>query len=59
MGDAKKIFSGLEKVYAVAHNHGASILALTVPECSAKIEWLDENRNELNELIKGRSGERL
>lgn len=53
------IFAGLEEIYKVALDHGASILALTVPECAAKSRSLDERRNELNTLIKERKGDRL
>lgn len=53
------IFAGLEKTYKVALDHGASILAMTVPECAAVSKSLDERRERLNTLIKERKGDRL
>jgi hypothetical protein len=45
------IFSSLKKVYDFALEHGANVLALTVPECAAQIPNLDSRREELNRLI--------
>jgi hypothetical protein len=48
-----RIFSSLKKVYNIAFQHGANILALTIPECSAKNANLDRRRNAVNEMILG------
>jgi hypothetical protein len=53
------IFAGLEKIYKVALDHGASVLALTVPECAVIDTSLDGRRNKLNTLIKERKGDHL
>jgi len=48
---ADRIFTELEKVWEVPLGSGSKVLALTVPECSAKKERLDNRRNELNKKI--------
>ncbi len=53
------IFSGLQECYEVALEHGANILALTVPECSALVEHLDRRRDELNNMIKEHEADRM
>jgi lysophospholipase L1-like esterase len=55
----EQIFTGLEKIYKVALEHGARILALTVPECGVINKSLDERRGRLNALIKERKGNHL
>lgn len=57
--EAEPVFAGLEKIYQVALEHGANILALTVPECYAVSPKLDARRDKLNTLIKEYKAERL
>jgi hypothetical protein len=56
---ATEIFDALRKCYDVAFEHGAKVLALTVPECSAKNAGLDERRDALNTLVKEYKAENL
>jgi hypothetical protein len=48
---ADRVFTELEKVWQVPLESGSKVLALTVPECSAKQERLVARRNELNKRI--------
>lgn len=57
--EADRVFAGLEKIYQVAFDHGANVLALTIPECYAVSPKLDARRDKLNNLIKEYNAERL
>ncbi|KAK1636653.1 GDSL-like Lipase/Acylhydrolase [Colletotrichum phormii] len=46
-----RIFDSLRRVYDSAIAKGSKVLALTVPECSAKNEKLDARRRQLNNII--------
>ncbi|KAH6980681.1 SGNH hydrolase-type esterase domain-containing protein [Ilyonectria sp. MPI-CAGE-AT-0026] len=50
-----KVFHALESHWNTAIGNGSKVLALTVPECKAKPEWLVVNRNELNQQIMSHS----
>lgn len=43
--------SGLERTWRVVTSKGSQLLALTIPECHAKVPWLNEARNHVNEKI--------
>ena len=47
-----------EKVWDLALDHSASVLALNVIECAASIGTIVERRNRLNELIGSHSQDR-
>ncbi|RCI15564.1 hypothetical protein L249_3498 [Ophiocordyceps polyrhachis-furcata BCC 54312] len=49
--EAADIFDALESCYNLVIARGGRVLALTVPECSAKLAWIDETRKSLNESI--------
>ncbi|KXH66277.1 GDSL-like Lipase/Acylhydrolase [Colletotrichum salicis] len=46
-----RIFDSLRRVYDSAIAKGSKVLALTVPECSAKNEKLNARRRQLNSII--------
>jgi hypothetical protein len=46
-----RIFEALKRSWEEAISTGSKVLALTVPECSAKSTSLDRKRNELNAHI--------
>ena len=43
--------SALYEVWKVAQEQDCRVLAMTVPECAAKLPSLDENRDMLNHMI--------
>jgi len=45
------IQAGLTSVWQFAQDHGARVLAMTVPELTHRYHHLDEKRNELNQWI--------
>jgi hypothetical protein len=45
-------FQALQERWHAVLAKGSKVLALTVPECAAKVGWLDEARDELNESIR-------
>ncbi|RDA96067.1 hypothetical protein CP533_5847 [Ophiocordyceps camponoti-saundersi (nom. inval.)] len=49
--EAPDIFDALEACYNLVIARGSRVLALTVPECSAKSAWVDDTRSRLNEKI--------
>lgn len=53
------IFAGLKKIYEIARDHGANVLAITIPECAVINKSLDGRRDELNTLIKDYNGGQL
>lgn len=53
------IFYALKKTWSAALSSGAKVLALTIPECAAKVISLDTRRNELNRLILSHTEDRL
>lgn len=56
---AETLISALDDIYTLAHDHGANILALTIPECHAKSQALDMKRNIVNEDILNTERRRL
>ncbi|KAM5344487.1 hypothetical protein ACJ41O_013023 [Fusarium nematophilum] len=50
-----RIYDALQSHWSMATAKGSKVLALTVPECKAKPEWLELNRLELNQNILGHS----
>lgn len=38
---------------------GSKLLALTVPECAMRMGWLDDARDELNQMILAHQAPRL
>ena len=50
--------TGIEKVWDLALDHSANVLALNVIECAASIGTIVERRNRLNELIGSHSQDR-
>ncbi|KAJ5599941.1 hypothetical protein N7450_001008 [Penicillium hetheringtonii] len=53
------IFYALKKTWSAALSSGAKVLALTIPECAAKVISLDTRRNELNRLILSHTEDRF
>ncbi|KAH7176997.1 SGNH hydrolase-type esterase domain-containing protein [Dactylonectria macrodidyma] len=47
----EKVFDALKSYWNTAIMNGSKVLALTVPECQAKPEWLEINRHGLNQQI--------
>ncbi|KAJ5665518.1 uncharacterized protein N7477_007966 [Penicillium maclennaniae] len=54
-----QIYHALEDCWNVALSSGAKVLAMTVPECAAKVDSLDKKRNTLNSHILRRESEQL
>ncbi|KAJ5690560.1 SGNH hydrolase [Penicillium macrosclerotiorum] len=54
-----KIYSAIQKSWNVALETGAKVLALTIPECKARIGSLDERRSKLNSYILAHQAEGL
>ncbi|KAH7128007.1 SGNH hydrolase-type esterase domain-containing protein [Dactylonectria estremocensis] len=46
-----RVIEALRSYWNKAIRNGSKVLALTVPECKAKPEWLETNRHELNQQI--------
>ncbi|KND89493.1 hypothetical protein TOPH_05920, partial [Tolypocladium ophioglossoides CBS 100239] len=46
-----RILAALEANWDIPLANGSKLLALTVPECHARLEWLDDNRRHLNSGI--------
>ena len=44
-------FKALQELWALALASGSKVLALTVPDCSMRVSWLDEARAEVNRQI--------
>ncbi|KAJ6107851.1 SGNH hydrolase [Penicillium sp. IBT 18751x] len=53
------IYHALEDCWNVALSSGAKVLAMTVPECAAKLDSLDTKRNTLNSHILKRESEQI
>ncbi|RDL29964.1 uncharacterized protein BP5553_10591 [Venustampulla echinocandica] len=51
------IFADIEKIVAIPLNQGARVVLLTIPECAAKVGWLNERRDVLNGMMKKRAEE--
>jgi hypothetical protein len=49
----------LEKVWNIALETGANVLALSVIECAVRSDKLLKKRDELNDLIAGHEADRL
>lgn len=47
------IHAAITTVTGIPLERGAKVLLMTVPECEARIETLDAERDALNALIKG------
>ena len=47
-----KICSALQNIYSIALDGGASVLAMTVPECYSSSKRLEAARNQVNAEIK-------
>lgn len=47
-----EIFTTIRAIIAMPLEYGARILMMTIPECHAKSEALDERRDALNDMIK-------
>lgn len=51
------IFADIEKIIAIPLKNGARVVLLTIPECAANVDWLNERRDVLNEMMKKRAEE--
>ncbi|KAG5914557.1 hypothetical protein E4U53_004621 [Claviceps sorghi] len=48
----ESMYDAFQLNWAVPLNKGSKVLALTVPETKARSAWVDEDRDQLNELIR-------
>ncbi len=61
----EEIYGQLQKVYEAALEHGANVLALTVPEAYSNelsaetMQGLNDRRNTLNKMILEHKSDRL
>lgn len=46
------VYIALQDAWTVALSANSKVLALTVPECHARVDWLNENRAQVNHMIK-------
>jgi hypothetical protein len=46
------IYLALQDAWTIALESNSKVLALTVPECHARLQTLDDSRDQLNEMIK-------
>ena len=51
MISADKTFEALQELWKIALSKGSKVLALSVPECAAQIDWLNAARDDLNQRI--------
>jgi hypothetical protein len=51
--DSPRITKALYEIYDSILKTGSNVMALTVPECYAKKESLDNKRNQVNSAIMG------
>lgn len=51
MASAHDVFNALKTSWDMALAKGSKVLALTVPECHAKVKWLNASRRALNASI--------
>ena len=48
----------LEDTWKIAHDAGAKVLALSIPECAARVGGIVERRRQLNDLIANHEADR-
>jgi len=58
-GEVQDMFEALHKVWDMALETGANVLALTVIECAVRSDKLLKKRDELNDLIAEHEADRL
>lgn len=51
MRSGDNTFKALKELWDIALEAGSKVLALTVPDCSMRVSWLDEARDTVNKKI--------